>query len=59
MEEKIRKYMNENWRDCIDSNGDLIMTLLVEACAHSFNHDEWLDDETHIVWDIATEYFLG
>lgn len=28
-------------------------TQLAESTAWDFNHDEWLDDETHEVWDIA------
>lgn len=29
------------------------MTNLAEHCAIHLNHDEWLDDETHWIWDVA------
>lgn len=32
-------------------------TELAEAAAHDFDHDDWLDDETHPVWDWAIEAF--
>ncbi len=32
-------------------------TMLAENAAHAFDHDEWLDDETHIVWDLANDIF--
>jgi hypothetical protein len=31
------------------------MTTLAEAIAHELHHDEWLDDETSKIWDIAFE----
>lgn len=30
-------------------------TSLAEQCAWDLDHDEWLDDDTHIVWDIAVD----
>lgn len=30
-------------------------TTIAETVAHDLKHDEWLDDETHPVWDIAAE----
>ena len=35
------------------SAGELNATGLAEAAAWAFDHDEWLDDETHEVWEIA------
>lgn len=32
-------------------------TNLAENTAWAMDHDEWLDDETHEVWVIATEFF--
>lgn len=29
------------------------LTRLAEEAAHALDHDEWLDDETHPVWDAA------
>ena len=34
-------------------------TLLAESAADHFGHDEWLDDETHFVWDAAFEVVEG
>ena len=28
-----------------------------ENCAHFYNHDEWLDDPEHEVWEIGAEWF--
>jgi hypothetical protein len=33
------------------------ITQFVENCAHDFNHDEWLDDPDHWVWEMALEFF--
>jgi len=30
-------------------------TLLCENAAHELGHDEWLDDETHVLWDCAID----
>ena len=30
-------------------------TGLAERLAHDFSHDEWLDDETHWIWEVAAE----
>jgi hypothetical protein len=35
--------------------GELNTTLLAENAAHAFDHDEWLDDETHYIWEVAFE----
>ena len=59
MLKQIRSWMASNVSDCIDSNGDVNMTLLAESCAHSIGSDSWLDDESHIVWEVATEFFSG
>lgn len=42
--------------ECIDRTTGLAnLTELAEAAAHELDHDEWLDDETHEVWDLAIE----
>ena len=28
-----------------------------EDCAHWYEHDEWLDDSEHEVWEIGAEWF--
>lgn len=35
--------------------GEYIAGIIAEAVAHDLDHDEWLDDETHPVWDIAAD----
>jgi hypothetical protein len=30
-------------------------TELAEACAIALDHDEWLDNELHTIWDVAVE----
>ena len=32
-------------------------TAMAECVAHDMGHDEWLDDETHIVWDVVCDLF--
>lgn len=39
--------------------GEINATLLAESAAEHFNHREWLDDETHFVWDAAVEVAEG
>jgi len=41
---------------CIDPlTGIANLTELAELTAHELNHDEWLDDEFHEIWDCAIE----
>jgi len=40
-------------RDNYIDMGSVNLTKLAEGAAHAFDHDEWLDDETHWVWDVA------
>lgn len=50
----VRSWMIRNYRDCIDNTcNEVNMTQLAENAAHHFDHDEWLDIETHWVWDLA------
>lgn len=35
--------------------GEVNLTRLAEECAFVLNHPDWLDDETHPVWDWAIE----
>jgi len=34
-------------------------TSLAEAAAHAVDHDEWLDDEQHWVWELAIQVIPG
>ena len=55
-EDKIRRYMDENWHFCFDHDGEFNKQLLIDSCAKHFNVPEWLDDLDHMIWDIAEEY---
>lgn len=35
--------------------GEVNYTALAEGAAHTFDHDEWLDDPDHWVWEKALE----
>ena len=35
--------------------GEYNATLLAEHTAYEYNHPEWLDDDTHMVWDAAVD----
>lgn len=43
----------ESIRD--QQTGEVSPTILAELAADHFDHNEWLDDETNDVWDIAVE----
>ena len=46
----VRRFMT-NWGHEYDGP-----TALSEAAACDCDHDEWLDDETHWIWDFALRY---
>lgn len=50
---EIRKYTSEY--DLWESVDEVNCTKLTEHAALHFDHLEWLDDETHWVWDLATD----
>lgn len=39
----------------IEPDGIVNSTLLAEAVADDLEHPEWLDDDTHELWDIVAE----
>lgn len=52
----IRRTMRSLVSDCVDSDtNEVNRTQLAENTAHALNHDEWLDDSNHIVWDLAID----
>jgi hypothetical protein len=53
---EIRRYMKANLEDS-RFDGEINMTHLAESCANDLDHSEWLDDETHIIWDVASEFY--
>jgi len=38
-----------------DSAGCWISTSFAEVAAHNWQRYDWLDDETHWIWDVAVE----
>ena len=53
LEQNIRGYMLAEAAFCDNA------TELAENAAHHFDRDDWLDDETHVVWDLAIEFIPG
>jgi hypothetical protein len=52
----IRRTMRSLVSDCVDSDtNEVNRTQLAENTAHALNHDEWLDDSDHILWDFAID----
>ena len=52
----IRKWMIENINDYIDhKTGELNCTSISVDCAYHLDHNEWIDDDDHIMWDIAVD----
>lgn len=54
----VRNFMRNELYDReseVWERGEVNCTRLAEEAAHYFDHDEWLDDETHWVWDLALE----
>lgn len=49
---------NEDFWTCDDGDG-YNATVLAENVAHDLNHDEWLDDPTHPVWDVCADACLA
>lgn len=53
---KVKRYMQKEAQHVEDRRtGEVNTTQLAENAAHEFDHDEWLDDETHWVWDLAVD----
>jgi hypothetical protein len=54
--ELILTWMEKNVAEYADpQTGEINSTHLAEACAHHFDADHWLDDETHEVWELAID----
>ena len=52
--ERIKAYMLTCYEFSRDKQtGEIDCTLLAEDAADYFDSLDWLDDETHVVWDIA------
>ena len=47
-------YMTLEAESCRDQEtGEISPTKLAEITSSKFSHDEWLDDETNQIWEIA------
>ena len=55
MKKQIKLFMASVVADYVNEFLEVNITLLAEDCAKAFDHDEWLDDPEHIVWDIACD----
>jgi hypothetical protein len=53
----IRKAKAAAERDLreLGENDEANATQIAENVAHEMDHDEWLDDETHWIWDVAMD----
>lgn len=50
----LRLFLSQR-SEYIDACNEINCTKLAEDTAHALDHDEWLDDDTHDVWDCAVE----
>jgi hypothetical protein len=58
MYKKLKSYMFGEAKSMMGKDGEVNATELAENAAHDAldkDHDEWLDDETNPIWDIALE----
>jgi len=56
MYDKIVEYMAAHVREFVDGYDKVSATVLAEWCASKLGHDEWLDGNTHPVWDLACDF---
>ena len=47
------------WMSYDHDTGECDATGLAENTAHALNHDEWLDEQTHPLWDIAADVAMN
>lgn len=53
-QQQVKRWMAQNWQEYVDSRtGEGDATGLAEAAAAEADHMEWLDEDTHWVWDLA------
>jgi len=53
---QAKKLMRTLVSECVDrSCNEVNYTLLAENTAHALDRDEWLDDETHWIWELAVD----
>ena len=52
----LEAYLEEVVADHVDPlTGEVNTTALVEDAAHYYAREDWLDDDQHIVWDLAVD----
>ena len=58
-EDNIKEYMLAHYEACREKmTGEISATQLAEDTAEYFDAFDWLDDHTHIVWDVAVDVAL-
>jgi hypothetical protein len=48
-------WMRTHGMDVACQRGEINTTALCEAAAHAFDHDDWLDCETHELWELGLQ----
>ncbi len=57
---RARNAMRRLVGDCVDhSCNEVNATQLAENTAHELDHDDWLDDSTHWIWDLSVDVALS
>ena len=63
LRQEVRNWMlmalDSDLESYLDTAGMWDCTALAENAALNFNHEEWLNDDTHWVWDLAIEVTEG
>jgi hypothetical protein len=54
--DQVVRYMRQNVEDSVDNQtGEVNATSLAEDAAHGLGQSDWLDDDTHPIFDIAVD----
>jgi hypothetical protein len=57
---EVAAWMRNNRASYMEfGTGEPEFTQIAEAAANMFDHDEWLDDELHWIWEEAITAFEG
>jgi len=60
LQRKVRSFMATEAQELLAlpfNDSERNATHLAENAAVEFDHDEWLDDETHWVWEFALDFW--
>jgi hypothetical protein len=55
IKKQMYKLLNADLHGEFLYHGEINCTRLAEETAQVMEHDEWLDDPDHIIWDVAVE----